>query len=252
MNTSPTVRFETREQIAIITLNRPDKRNAINLEMRQALIAAWERFENDAALRVAILTGAGERSFSAGRDLSENTDLSQKTFLPILGDNVQASKPVIAAVNGAALGGGWFFTQMCDLVVAADHAVFGMPESKVGRAPAWAVWLQGVIPQKLVLELLLTGNSIGAQRAAEIGFVNHVVPAAQLMDKAMELARAIVATAPLSAAACKEMVYAAAEMGRGAALRTAFHILEPLYRSEDAREGALAFREKRAPRWSGR
>ncbi|CFP47755.1 carnitinyl-CoA dehydratase [Bordetella pertussis] len=139
MNTSPTVRFETREQIAIITLNRPDKRNAINLEMRQALIAAWERFENDAALRVAILTGAGERSFSAGRDLSENTDLSQKTFLPILGDNVQASKPVIAAVNGAALGGGWFFTQMCDLVVAADHAVFGMPESKVGRAPAWAV-----------------------------------------------------------------------------------------------------------------
>ncbi|MGP1614494.1 MAG: enoyl-CoA hydratase/isomerase family protein [Pollutimonas bauzanensis] len=249
---STAVKFDIDGQIAVITMNRPEKRNAINLAMREGLLAAWSRFETDPALRVAILTGAGDRSFSAGRDLSEDTEISQKTFLPILGDNVTVAKPVIAAVNGSALGGGWFFAQMCDLVVAADHAVFGMPESKVGRGPAWAAWLAGVIPQKMTLELLLTGDPIAAHRAAEIGFVNHVVPTAQLMAKAMELARAIVATAPLSAAACKEMVYASAEMGRAAALRTAFHIMEPVYQSEDADEGVLAFREKRAPRWTGR
>jgi len=252
MTTSHILQYTTHDQVAIITMNRPDKRNAVNLEMRQALFAAWEEFENDSALRVAILTGAGDRSFCAGRDLSENNGVSQKVFLPILGDNVSVTKPVIAAVNGSALGGGWFFTQMCDLVVAADHAVFGMPESKVGRAPAWAAWLHGVIPQKMIMELLLTGDPISAQRAKEIGFVNHVVPAGELMDKAMQLAQAVVATAPLSAAACKATVYAAAEMGRAAALQTAFHIMEPLYDSEDAKEGMRAFQEKRTPKWTGR
>ncbi len=248
--------YEVRGQVAIVTINRPEARNAINSGVREGLFAAWERFERDREVRVAVLTGAGDKAFCAGADLKE---MSQKklgnlprNFLPTLNVNVHLTKPVIAAVNGVAYAGGWALVQMCDLVVAAETARFAITEAKVGRGMPWAIPLTHMIPQKVLLEILLTGDPISAQRAYEIGFVNHVVPADQVLPKALALAETIAENAPLTVAAAKEMVYLATDMGRAAGLEAARHLFEHVYRSEDAQEGPRAFAEKRKPQWRGR
>jgi enoyl-CoA hydratase/carnithine racemase len=250
------VLFETHQSIAVITINRPEQRNAINTAVREGLFEAWDRFERDPSLNVAILTAAGDKAFCAGLDLKEIGDLDFKVpprgFLPILGDNVHVSKPVIAAVNGSAFAGGWMFAQMCDLCIAADHVSFGITEAKVGRGMPWGAPLVGMLPQRIVMELLLTGDMISAARAREIGFVNHVVPRAELMPKAMELAGKIAGNAPLTVRAARELVYLSAEMGRTAALRAAQHLFVPVYMSEDAEEGPRAFKERRKPEWKGK
>lgn len=243
--------FTVDGAVATITLNRPTKMNAIDNDMRERMLLAWQQVESDPAIRVAILTGTGDRAFCAGRDLAAAVG-AQTQFLPVLGDNVTVSKPVIAAVNGLAYGGGWFLVQMCDLAVAADTARFALPEARFGRAPHWGAWLHGMIPQKVALELLMTGNPITARRACEIGLVNHVVPADQVLARTRQLAADIVAAAPLSVLGAKEMVYLAAEMGRSAALRMATRVFSRVYDSEDAREGATAFKEGRKPVWRGR
>ncbi|MCD6680768.1 MAG: enoyl-CoA hydratase-related protein [Burkholderiaceae bacterium] len=253
---SDEILYEKQDRVVVVTINRPERRNAINHAVREGLHDAWRRFERDEDARVAILTGAGERAFCAGMDLvqmsQEKLGSLPRDFLPILGDNVSVTKPVIAAVNGAAYAGGWLFAQMCDLCVASENATFAITEVKVGRGMVWAPPLIHMIPQRVMLELLLTGRSISAQRAYEIGFVNQVVPPGQLMSAAMQLAREIVDGAPLTAAAAKEMVYLSTEMGRTAALRAAYHVFEPVLASEDAQEGPAAFREKRKPVWRGR
>jgi len=246
------VKYETREAVAVITLDRPAKLNAMNYGMREGLIDAWKRFEADTSARVAVLTGAGDRAFCAGRDLSEGTADRQEDFLPMIGDSVEVRKPVIAAVNGLAYGAGWFLVQGCDLCVASEQAWFALPEAKVGRAPAWACWLLGVVPQKIALELLMTGSPISAARAYQIGLVNHVVPAEEVLPRAMQLANDIVACAPLSVEASKQMIYRTTGLDRDSALRSAFNLMEPIYSSEDALEGIRAFRAKRAPVWQGR
>lgn len=248
--------YEKNGPVAVITINRPKRRNAINHAVREGLQTAWERFERDEGARAAILTGAGDRAFCAGMDLAEMSQEKlgslPRDFLPILGDNISVSKPVIAAVNGAAFAGGWLFAQMCDLCVASEHAMFAITEAKVGRGMVWAPPLIHMIPQRLMLELLLTGRSISAQRAYEIGFVNEVVPHKQLMSAAIQLAQEIADGAPLTISAAKEMVYLSTEMGRTAALRAAYHVFEPVLASEDAQEGPRAFLEKRKPAWRGR
>lgn len=248
--------YENRGRVALITINRPEARNAINRDVREGLAAALERFANDGEARAAILTGAGDKAFCAGADLKE---MAQKKIgslprnaLPMLNVNIHVSKPVIAAVNGVAYAGGWAMVQMCDLVVAADSARFAITEAKVGRGMPWAVPLTHMIPQKVLLEILLTGDPISAQRAYEIGFVNHVVPQDQLMPKAMALAETIAENAPLTVAAAKEMVYLATDTGRMAGLEAARHLFDHVYRSEDALEGPRAFAEKRKPQWKGR
>lgn len=248
--------FETVEDsVALVTINRPEQRNAINAGVREGLFEAWERFENDPSLRVAILTGKGEQAFCAGADLKEMAErklgVLPRGFIPVLGDNVHVSKPVIAAVNGVAFAGGWLFVQMCDMAVASTTARFGITEGKVGRGMPWAAPLIHQIPQKIMMEILVTAQPITAQRAYEIGFVNHVVEPAELMPKALEMARQIVACAPLTVAAAKEVVQLATEMGRTAALRSAVHAFDRAYRSADAQEGPRAFREKRKPNWRG-
>ena len=241
--------------IVVITINRPEARNSINVGVREGLFAAWDRFEKDPSLRVAILTGKGEQAFCAGADLKEMSDTKLAVlppgFIPVLGDNVHVTKPVIAAVNGAAYAGGWLFAQMCDLCVASTNARFGITEAKVGRGMPWSVPLIHMIPQKVMMEILITAQPITAQRGYEIGFVNHVVPPDQLMAKAMELAGHIVEGAPLTIAAAKEVVQLATEMGKTAALRAANHVFDRVYRSADGQEGPLAFREKRKPNWRG-
>ena len=248
--------YENRGRVAIITINRPASRNAINREVREGLIAAWERFARDGEARVAILTGAGDKAFCAGADLKEmaQTKLGSlpRNFLPTLNVNIHVTKPVIAAVNGVAYAGGWALVQMCDLVVASTSARFAITEAKVGRGMPWAVPLTHMIPQKVLLEILLTGDPITAQRAYEIGFVNHVVPADQLMPKALAIAETIAENAPLTVAAAKEMVYLATDTGRMAGLEAARHLFDHVYRSEDAQEGPRAFAEKRKPQWKGR
>lgn len=248
--------YEIRDGIAVITINRPAQRNAMNNAVREGLRAAWQRFEADVSARVAILTAAGDKAFCAGRDLKEaaqfETGAIARDYIPILGDSVVVSKPVIAAVNGHAFAAGFVFVQMCDLCVASTHATFAVTEVKMGRGVPWAVPLVSMIPQKVMLELLLTSAPISAQRAYEIGLVNHVVPHDQLMPKAIELAQLIIAGAPLSVAAARRVVQFAMEFGRSAALDHAYEIFKPVYESEDAMEGPRAFAQKRAPQWKGR
>jgi enoyl-CoA hydratase/carnithine racemase len=173
-------------------------------------------------------------------------------FLPIIGDSLTVTKPTIAAVNGVAFAGGWLFAQMCDLCLAAEHATFGITEARVGRGMPWAAPLVSMVQQRALMELLLTAEPISAQRAREIGFVNHVLPADRLLPACHELAEKIAANAPLTVRAARELVYLSTEMGRSAAQRAAGHLFDRVYRSADAQEGPQAFLEKRKPQWKGR
>ncbi|MGE3651807.1 MAG: enoyl-CoA hydratase/isomerase family protein [Reyranellaceae bacterium] len=247
-----TVLYEMTGQVAVITLNRPEKRNVVNTAMRDGVLAAWRRFDADPAARVAILTAAGDKAFCAGRDLGEAASGHGHGFIPILRDGISVAKPVIAAINGAALGGGCFMAISCDLCVAVEHATFALTEARVGRAPIYAFWLNGAIPRKVALEMSMTGNAITARRAYELGLVNHVVPAARLMERAMALAADLCAAAPLSVAATKAMLYETAGLDPEAALETALARFKPVFESEDAMEGMRAFRERRPPQWKGR
>lgn len=241
---------------ALITINRPDQRNAANAAVRSGLRECFERFEHDSSLRVAVLTGAGEKAFCGGMDLKELSSMGlgvpPRDFLPVIGDNLHISKPVIAAVNGIAFAGGWLFAQMCDLCLAAEDATFGITEAKVGRGMPWAAPLMRMLPQRIVMELLLTGNPLSARRAFEFGYVNAVVPLDRLRTETLRLAATIAANAPLTVRAARELVYLSSEMGRSAGLRAAHHLFEPVYCSDDALEGPRAFAAKRPPVWQGR
>jgi enoyl-CoA hydratase/carnithine racemase len=250
------VLFELVDEFAVITINRPDQRNTINTPVREGLFDAFRRFAADSHARVAILTGSGDKAFCAGADLKEMAESGLATlppgYFPVLGDNVQLSKPVIAAVNGDAFAGGWMFAQMCDLCVASRTARFGITEAKVGRGFAWAVPLIHMIPQRIIAEMLMTGNPISAQRAYEIGFVNRLAEPGNALNVALELAREIANCAPLTVEAAKHLIDLATNMGRSAALHAAPFVFDRVYRSEDAQEGPRAFREKRKPVWKNR
>ena len=244
------------EGIAIITINRPEQRNALSLEVRQGLFAAWDRFENDADARIAILTGSGEKAFCAGGDLKEMVErklqVPPRDMFPVPYENIKLSKPTIAAVNGVAFAGGWMISQACDLCVASDTAKFAITEVKVGRGSPWAAPLIHMIPQRIFMEIVLTGKPISAQRAYEIGLVNRIAEPAALMDAALELAREVLEGAPLSVAAARETVMLSTEMGRAAAIDAGYEAHVTAYTSEDAQEGPLAFSQKRKPDWKGR
>ncbi|GAA3384921.1 enoyl-CoA hydratase/isomerase family protein [Cryptosporangium minutisporangium] len=251
------VLFDARDDgIAVITLNRPETRNCLARDVREGLAAAWDRFERDPALRVAVLTGAGDKAFCAGGDLKEMVETGMgvppRDLFPLPYDTVELSKPTIAAVNGVAFAGGWMLAQACDLCVASTTARFAVTEVKVGRSSPWAAPLIHMIPQRIMMEILLTGNPITAARAYEIGLVNRLAESGDVLTVALDLAREILAGAPLSVRAARETVMLSTEMGRSAALQAARHASETCYRSDDAQEGPRAFAEKRAPRWTGR
>lgn len=248
--------FDARaDGVAIITLNRPEARNALSREIREGLFVAWDRFERDPDLRIAILTGAGDRAFCAGGDLKEMTDTAMavppRTMFPLPGDTIELTKPTIAAVNGVAFAGGWMIAQACDLCVASTAARFAITEVKVGRSSPWATPLIHMIPQRIMMEIVLTGKPIDARRAYEIGLVNRLAEPEALLDAALALAHEVLEGAPLSVRVGREMVMLATEMGRAAALTAARHAAEALYRSDDAQEGPRAFAEKRTPCWTG-
>ena len=253
---SEVVRYEVADRIAWLTIDRPEARNALSKAVRDGLWDGFRRFAADEDAAVLVLTGAGEKAFCAGGDLKEMSTTALKVpppdFLPYLQRSVKTDKPVIAAVNGVAFAGGFLLAQMCDLVIAADHAQFGITEARVGRGSPWAAPLPWLIGPRAAMEIMVVAKPITAQRAYELGLVNQIVPLADLRDAAREMAGAIAANAPLSVRAAKSLVYLAAEYGWSEALERADELYEPVYLSEDAQEGPRAFAEKRAPQWQGR
>jgi enoyl-CoA hydratase/carnithine racemase len=244
--------YEVTEGIATITINRPNSRNALNSAVRSGIRASLDSFTNDDQAKVLIITATGDVAFSAGADLKEMAEqhltIPPDDFIPDLATH----KPVIAAVNGLALGGGFFLVQQADLVIAADHAMFGITEARHGRGAPWAAALPLLIPPRIALELLLTAQPLTASRAREVGLVNFLVPSLELATASRALAQQIIANAPLSVAAGKAMVRNILDEVLGDARQRANEIWAPVYLSQDAQEGPRAFREKRLPFWQGR
>jgi enoyl-CoA hydratase/carnithine racemase len=250
------VRYELAEGVAWLTIDRPEARNALSRSVRDGLWEGYRAFASDPEAGVMVVTATGDKAFCAGGDLKEMAEVALEVppadFLPLPGRNIEIDKPIIAAVNGLALAGGFALAQYCDLCVAADHARFGITEAKVGRGSPWATPLPWLIPPRVAMELLVTAEPIDAARAHQLGLVNRVVPLADLRDAAGQMARSILANAPLSVRASKRTVHLAARALYQEVQDEADAIWEPVYLSEDAKEGPLAFREKRDPRWQGR
>jgi enoyl-CoA hydratase/carnithine racemase len=249
------VGYRAEDGVAWLVIDRPEARNAINRAVADGLWAGFRRFEEDPDAAVLVLTGNGE-AFCAGADLKEMAALGltvpPRDMTPNLGRNLQVTKPVVAAVNGPAFGGGFLLAQMCDLCVAGTSARFAITEARWGRGAPWAAPLPWLVPPRIALELLLTGEAIDASRAYEVGLVNRVVPDPELRSEAGRLARRIAGNAPLSVRAAKAMVHAGAGRSLDAALEEGWRLFEPVYLSEDAQEGPRAFVEKRPPVWKGR
>jgi enoyl-CoA hydratase/carnithine racemase len=250
------VTYRVEDGVAWLTINRPEARNALSAAVREGLFAGTRRFNDDPSAKVLVLTGSGDAAFCAGGDLKEmsesNLEIPPPDFLPIFGRNIKVAKPTIAAVNGVAYAGGFLLAQMSDLCVAATHARFAITEVKVGRGTPWAAPLSWLIPPRVAMQLLLTGDPISADRAFQVGLVNEVVPGDELRTRVQEIAGRIAENAPLSVAAAKRTAYLSSDVPRSQAFEEADRIWAPVYRSEDAQEGPRAFREKRQPNWKGR
>lgn len=249
--------YEVREGIAWITLNRPMALNAMNLAMRAGLDQAWSSFEGDPSARVAVLSGAGGRAFSAGADLKERavTDAAAPEIRWAHGARERAlRKPTIAAVDGVCFGGGFELALSCDIRIATSRTQFGLPEIRRGFFPGGGgpMRLARMIPLTSAMELLLTGDPIDAETALRLGIISRIVPEDGLQDAASDLARRISRNAPLAVEAVKELTLRALDMPWEPVSR-----LSELYRAligttEDAKEGPRAFVEKREAMYHGR
>ncbi len=265
------LQFEKRDHIAYITLNRPEVRNALNPELMVRLAEAWQEFDKDDDLRVAIVTGAGDKAFCAGADL--------KTLIPLMTGARQPEdewdnrlredaslgrtallrgyplyKPVISAINGHCLAAGTELVQGTDIRIAAEHATIGLTEVKRAIVPAGGglARMPRQVPYAKAMEILLVGDSISAEEARLIGFVNYVVPMSELMSKAEEFAQKIAANGPLAVRKAKEAVIRSSGLPLEEAYRVESESVAMVMQSEDAREGPRAFIEKRPPQYKGR
>ncbi|HVX09190.1 enoyl-CoA hydratase/isomerase family protein [Humibacter sp.] len=252
---SESVTYDVVRGVAWLTIERPEARNALSSDVREGLFAGLHCFNEDDAATVLVVTGAGDKAFCAGGDLKEMAEagltVPPPDYVPQPGVNIVVDKPLIAAVNGVAYAGGFLLAQGCDLCVASSSARFAITEVKVGRGVPWAVPLPWLIPPRIAMEMLLTGEPISAARAFDLGLVNQVVPDVELKAAVQGLAERIGANAPLSVRAAKRTVYLGAEAAWAGAYEEAERIWKPVYLSEDAQEGPAAFRDGRAPTWRG-
>ncbi|TCK43628.1 crotonobetainyl-CoA hydratase [Paraburkholderia sp. BL8N3] len=255
------VRLVIDQHVATVTLARPDALNAIDLATEAELQRVWAELEHNRDVRVVVLTGEGERAFCVGADL-KNPSVSGLEYwaAPRPGGfggialRETLNVPVIARVNGYALGGGFEMVLGCDLVIACEEASFGLPEALVGRMPldGGMTLLQRQIPYRQAMAMLLTGKRVSAREGLDMGLVNEVVPRAQLDDAVQRWVDAVLACAPLSLQAIKQVVKRTSTLSASEAQALRLPALVAALQSEDAHEGVRAFQEKRKPRWSGR
>lgn len=248
------VLYQVKNQVAHITLNRPDVMNAQNIAMRAQLQQAFQRMDADPAVRCAIVTGAGARAFSAGVDLKERAvdDSGGQRFIPSAAPPPLIEKPVIAAINGYCLAAGLELALRCDIRIATPKSEFGLPEPRWSQLALYGLHhLNRMLPLGTALYMQLTGNRITAQRAYEVGLIEMIVPEERLMEQAEQIAASIVLCAPLAVRAIKQIVMT----GRNLPIQGAYALADPIQRriamTGDYVEGPRAFAEKRTPQWKG-
>jgi E-phenylitaconyl-CoA hydratase len=249
------------EGIALVTINRPERLNAMDLEHYQGLSRAWVQVRDDPAIRVAIITGAGDRAFTAGADLKsfvtrpvELPELWQTQKDQLLNRGLEVWKPIIAAVNGVCLGGGTTLLFATDIRIAVPHATFNLAEVRRGLVPGngGTQRVLGQLPYAIAMEFMLTADTIDAAKAERWGLINQIVPSAELLSTAYAMARKIAGNAPLAVQAAKELAVRSRDMDLASGLRMEQIANRMLWESEDIKEGTAAFAEKRAPRFQGR
>jgi enoyl-CoA hydratase/carnithine racemase len=258
------IKVEKKEHITIVTINRPDVMNAISPPTSAELDNAFNEFDEDPEAWICIVTGAGDRAFSAGNDLKYQAQHGVEKMREIMKgvkggfagitSRYDCYKPFIAAVNGLALGGGFEIALACDIIIAVEEAVFGLPEPRVGLIPgAGGVHrLPRQIPYHLAMDMIMTSKRINAQQAMQYGIVSEVVPRAELLSTAEKKAAEILLGAPLSIRACKEATLKGLGVPLEEALKTTYPGQIAMRKSEDLIEGPRAFAEKRPPKWKGR
>jgi len=253
--------FEVRDRVAYLTFNRPEAMNAMDPETYKQLSDAWIEVRDNPDIWCAVITGAGDRAFTAGADLKKTIprqpelwEFWQTQSEQILNRGLEVWKPVVAAVNGYCLAGGMTLLFATDIRVAAEHAVFGISEVKRGILPGNGGTQRAIrqLPYPIAMELLLIGDTLTAQQALQYGLINKVVPKERLMDTAEEYARKLVANAPLAVRAIKELAVRSQYLHLSDGLRLESSIQQVLRQSEDAKEGPRAFAEKRKANWTGR